>query len=119
MKSYITQSKDNLQSGVVKYHDIAFWWRKDKDKMGYTVRRWWNFRRAYKSGILDLYSTFFLSVGVITILYGVHRGRKKNKGKTSYQEQLNSILIEELDLELERLKIMQEIDALDDDDDDE
>ena len=61
---------------------MALWWRKDKDKTGYRVRRWWNLRKAYKSGVVDFYMTTFFILGAGTMIIGIFRGRKK--GGNSY-----------------------------------
>ena len=85
----------------MKYNNFIFWWKADSDKYGKHFRKWWRFRRAYKEGVLDFYSSTILIVGGLTIFYGILKGRKGDKH--SYQEKVNSIKIEELNIEIEKL----------------
>lgn len=79
-----------------------FWWRNDQSR----VRKWWNFRRAYKEGMIDFYSTVVLIIGGSTILIGVMKGSKNSEW---YSEQKNMIKMKEIDLEMEKLKLEQEL----------
>lgn len=90
LKHFFTRQKTDLKEGIVKYRRLAFWWSADGDKfMGKSrFRRFWNFRKAYKEGVIDLYMTTILIVGGLTILIGAYRGRKKSKDM-SYQEKVN------------------------------
>ncbi len=72
---------------------------------------WWRLRRAYKEGAIDFYMSTLLLIGGFTMLYGMYRGNKK-KGKFVYQEKVNELKIKELELEMERLKILMEIDQI-------
>jgi hypothetical protein len=49
-----------------------------------------------------------LLVGGVTVMYGVSRGYKK-KGNHSYYENMNKLKLIELDLEMERIKLLMEI----------
>ena len=45
------------------------------------------------------------------MLYGIYRGNKK-KGKFTHQEKVNELKLKDLELEMERLKILMEIDQI-------
>lgn len=51
-------------------------------------------------------------VGGITILYGAYKGSKKGSKKFTYQEQLNKLKMDELNIEMEKLKLLYELDEL-------
>jgi len=67
-----------------------------------------------KQGVLDFYMTIILIVGGVTILYGVYRGRKKGSEKFRYQEQMNQLKLDELNLEREKVRLLYEIEELED-----
>jgi len=52
-----------------------------------------------------------LIIGGFTLLYGMYRGNKK-KGKFTHQEKVNELKLKDLELDMERLKILMEIDEL-------
>ena len=95
----------------MKYNNFVFWWKADSDRYGKHFRKWWRFRRAYKEGVFDFYSSTFLVIGSFTLLYGLYRGSKK-RGNHSYQEKVNAIKLEELNIEMEKLQLQIKIDEL-------
>eukprot|EP00347_Sterkiella_histriomuscorum_P024505 403330876 len=114
-KNIFWTQTDNLQQGLVKYKKIAFWWQPDQSKYfgNSKFRKFWNFRKAQKEGVLDFYMTTVLIVGGSVILFGVYRGyRKANNKKTGYKESVNQLKAEELAIEMERLQLLLEIDQL-------
>ena len=52
-----------------------------------------------------------LIIGGFTLLYGMYRGNKK-KSKFTHQEKVNELKLKDLELEMKRLKILMEIDEL-------
>lgn len=92
----------------MKYNNFVFWWKTDSDRYGSSFLRWWRFRRAYKEGAVDFYMSTIMIVGGLTILIGLVKGYRKG-GSTYYQEKVNEIKLKELDLEIERIKILMEL----------
>ena len=56
--------------------------------------------------------TALLLVGGFTVIIGVYKGLRKS-GANSYQEKVNSLKLADLDLEVDRLKLLIEIDEID------
>ena len=108
LKAFVTRQKVDLKEGLVKYNNFIFWWKKDSNGYGSGFKRYWRFKKAYNEGVLDFYMSTLLLVGGFTVIYGVYRGYKK-KGNHSYYENINKLKMIELDLEMERIKLLMEI----------
>ena len=107
-KEFITRQKSTVSGGLVKYNNFVFWWKVDSDRYGSSFVRWWRWRRAYKEGVLDFYMKAMLGLAGFTLVYGFYRGYRK-RGAHSYHERVNSLKLEELDLEIDTVKILMEM----------
>ncbi|CDW80404.1 UNKNOWN [Stylonychia lemnae] len=114
VKNIFYNGKNDLQQGLVKYKKISFWWQTDSNSWfaNSRLKKIWNFRRAQKQGVTDFYLRTIMLVGGFTILFGVWRGRKKGKKSQTHKEQSNQLKMEELALEMEKLKLLIELDRL-------
>jgi hypothetical protein len=91
-----------------------FWWRTDSTKYGGSFLKYWRLKKALNEGLLDFYTRIVLIVGGTTILYGVYRGNKRSGG-ARFQEKVNELKLADLDLELQRIKLLIELDEIEDD----
>lgn len=112
VKNFFTRQKTELSEGLVKYNNFVFWWKADSEKYGSSFRRYWRFNRAVKEGVFDFYLSTMMVICGLTMLYGLYRGNKK-RGKFTHQEKVNELKLADLELEMERLKILMEMDEID------
>ncbi|TNV79085.1 hypothetical protein FGO68_gene890 [Halteria grandinella] len=98
-KDYFQGKRVELKDGLTKYNNFIFWWKVDSDRWGSSFTRYWRFRKAYNEGMFDL-----MFVGLI-------KGYR-NGDMATHQEQFNALRLQELDIEVQMLRLRLEIEKL-------